>query len=288
MADRGDVFLQVGDYWFSDGVWGAAGLTRGPAGSYAGLSGGTYEQSIGVSPLVGPLGEVGGRVKWAWPTGSTEVKSYPAFLAGKKPGLGNLWTGAGGTPIYLVDGTQSQVTPAGATPNTFFPLQLPVSSLYASHAYAHNTPPTGRGHLSYDIWLQNTPTQMHGFDSAQEITHEIMIPVTYWGHYGEQGYRNPAWYESDTTIDGKLYHIYRPHNADGSFTPFGNGWQFIVFEPDQPLAPQQAAELNLASFLTFLRAKGWADNQWVSSVELGVETVEGLGDLTTYNFRVWK
>lgn len=295
MADRGDVYLQVGDYWFEDGVWGAAGLTRG---RYAGLSGGAYEQAIGVAPTVGPLGQVAGRVKWSWPTGSAEVKSYPSFVVGKKPGLANTWTGPGGAPIYLVDGSQSQVYPSGPTPNTYFPLQLPVPSLKASHAFAHSSAPTGMGHLSYDIWLQNTPTQMHGFDSAGEITHEIMIPITYWGNYGRsdrradgtfgpnQG-RNPGWYDSDVSIDGRLYHIYRPHNPDGSFAPFGGGWHFIVFEPDQPLSPEQAQELNLVSFFDVLRSKGWATNQWVSSVELGVETVEGLGDVTIHNFRVW-
>ena len=299
VADRGDQYIQVGDYWFEDGVWGAAGLTRVPAGGYAGLTGSTYEHAIGVSQAIGPQGEVAGRMKWAVPTGTTEVKSYPSFIAGKKPGLGTLWTGAGGTPVYLADGSLGPTSPSGATPNTFFPLQLPLASLSGGFAFKHNAEPSGRGHLSYDIWLQNTPTQMHGFNSAHEITHEIMIPVTYWGNYGRsdrnadgtfgrnQG-RNPGWYDSDATIDGRLFHIYRPHNPDGSFIPFGGGWRFIVFEPDQPMTPEQAQTLNLASFLNFLRTKGWAGSEWVSSVELGVETVEGTGDMSLYDYKVWR
>ncbi|MBC7618007.1 MAG: hypothetical protein H7293_03270 [Candidatus Saccharibacteria bacterium] len=298
VSDRGDVFLQVGDYWFHDNPWGAVGLTRGLAGTYTGLTGVGYEQACGVSTIVGPNGEVAGRVKFAVPTGTTEVKSYPAFLVGKKPGYYNTWIVPGGIPIYRVDGSQVQINPSGSTPNTFFPLQLPIATLTTQHAYVHNAPPTGKGHLSYDIWFQNTPTQMNGFDTGKVITHEIMIPVMYWGNYGRSDRnpdgsfgpnngRNPSWYDSDAMIDGRLYHIYRPHNADGSFIPFGSsGWHFIVFEPDVILAPQQVEKLNLVSFFNFLISKGWATNQYVSSIELGIETIEGTGDVTTYNFKV--
>ena len=93
-------------YWLQDGVWGAAGLTRG---TYTGMTGTQYFQSMGVSPTVGANGEVAGRINWGWPTGTTEVKSYMAFLSGNKPGYANSWTVPGGYAVRLLDGTNSQV-----------------------------------------------------------------------------------------------------------------------------------------------------------------------------------
>lgn len=288
-------FLQVGNYWFNDGEWGAQGLTRG---TYTGINGSTYEQYVGVSPTVGANGEVAGRVSWKFPTGTTEVKSYPSFVAGAKPGLANTWIAPGGYPIQLTDGSTSQVYPSGVTPNSIFPLQLStLPPLYSSFNYQHNATPTGRGHLSYDIWLQNTPTQCHGFNNCGEITHEIMIPLDYWGGYGQYkaggGGRNPAWYIKDVTIDGQLFHLYAAVNADGTLTEnFGSGWKFIVFEPDQPIAP---GSINIQSFTNYIQSMKdsagtpWATgSEWMVSVELGVETVDGTGDLTLFNYRVWK
>ena len=273
-------------YWLQDGIWGAGSLTRG---TYTGLNGTEYEQSMGVSPNVGPNGEVTGRISWGWPTGTNEVKSYMAFLAGNKPGWANTWTTPGGYQVQLPDGSISQTYPSGKTPGSIFPLQLPISSLKSSVSYQHNAAPTGRGHLSYDIWLQNTPDQPNSF-SAPPITHEIMIPLDYWGNYGAYGYRNPAWYSHDATIDGRLWHVYFVRNGP-SGEP-GKGWTFTVFEPDQPGI--QPGTLDLAAFVNYLTTQKdqagtpWAQgNEYCVSVELGVEPVEGTGDMTM-NYRVWK
>jgi hypothetical protein len=286
IADDDNLFLQTGfdtsAYWMAEDVWGAAGITRG---IYTGLTGTTYEQQIGVSHTMGPNGEVAGRIAWKWPTGATEVKSYPSLLIGNKPGFANSWTTPGGLSIQLLDGTISQVYPSGKTPGSFFPLPFPIPPLYSSFAYTHNSTPTGKGHLSYDIWLQTTPDQASGW-GCPPISHEIMIPLDYWGNYGAHGYRNPGWYVGDATIDGRLFHLYFVAN-------FGCGWKFIVFEPD---APMPAGILDLSKFLNFLTtrmdtstATPWASgSEYLVSVELGVEAVEGTGDLSLYNYRVWK
>lgn len=269
-------FLQTGDYWVNDGVWGAGALT---AGTYTGMTGTTYEQAGGVSKQLGPNGEISWRTTWAWPTGTTEVKSYPSAIAGSKPGCASTWINPCGNNVILPDGSTSQIYPSGATPHSVFPQQLPIAPLYSSFAYQHNAAPSGRGHLSYDIWLQNTPTQCQGWNACKEITHEIMIPLTYWGGYGAYGTRNPAWYVKDETIDGLLWHVY--------YAPDFNGvWKFIVFEPDAPVAP---GTLDLSKFINYVQTAGWAPgNSWVVSAELGIETVEGTGDMTVSNYRVWK
>lgn len=283
VADHPNTLLAVGNSWLEDGVWGQGALTRGV---YTDINGAQFEQQIGIDPQLGPNGEVAGRVTWKWPTGTTEVKSYESLVTGNKPGYSNTWITPAGESVVLPDGTQSQVYPSGKTPNSIFPLQLPLASLKSSFDYAHNQPPTGRGHLTYDIFLQKIPDQTHGFNSQGEISHEIMIPVDFWGGYGQYPKRNPAWYSHDVTLDGVLWHVY--------YDPLFNSgqWKFIVFEPDAPLGGRT---LNLDVFINYLATQkdptgaAWANgNEYCVSVEFGVEPMDGTGDITMRNYRVWK
>jgi len=284
--------LQTGNpndaYFVEDAVWAPWGLTRG---GYTGTSGTNYEQYTGVSPQVGPSGEVAFRMAWKWPQCCNEIKSFPSIVSGRKPGWFNTWKTPGGYDVQLPDGSISQTFPSGATPGTFFPLQLPIASLKTSFSYQHMSPPDGRGHLAYDIFLQSTPEQVNGF--GINVTHEIMIPLDYWGGYGAYPTRNPAWYDHDVTIDGLLFHVYAAKDGDGALrSTFAGGWKFIVFEPDRPLAP---GTLDLAKFINYVTTRKdalgtpWANgNEYAVSVELGVETHEGTGDIQVTNYRVWK
>ena len=82
-------------------------------------------------------------------------------------------------------------------------------------------------------------------------------------------------------------------DGSGAVVPsFMNGWKFIVFEPDQPIQP---GTLDLAKFINYVATQRdalgqpWANgNEYCVSVELGVEPVEGTGDITMDKFRVWK
>jgi len=275
-------------YWVEDGVWAAWGLARG---GYTGRSGLNYEQYTGVSPKIGPNGEVAFRMAWKWPICCNEIKSFPSIVSGRKPGWYNSWTKPGGLDVLLPGGGYSQTYPSGATPGTFLPLQLPLASLKTSFDYRHLTPPTGRGHLAYDIFLQNTPAQASGFGA--NITHEIIIPLDYWGGYGQYPTRNPAWYDHDVTIDGILFHVYAAKGADGVLrADFNGGWKFIVFEPDRPIPP---GTLDLAKFVNYVTTRRdaagtpWAwGTEYAVSVELGVEPEEGVGDIQVSNYRVWR
>jgi hypothetical protein len=307
-------FLQVGNdnhaYWITDGVWGPGQLTRG---TYTGLAGSQYETSYGRSPTVGPNGEVAWRSAWKWPTGTTEVKAYPAALFGAKPGFYNTWRTPGGSEVRLLDESLSQVYPSGPTPGTFLPMAAngALPPIRSSFSYKHVTPPTGRGQLTYDIWLQSTSQQTHGHGAAPK-THEIMIPLDYWGGYGQCGDRNPAWkvMEPDpaqpgstrqkvVTLEGREWCLYMARNFGGGWdeatqTPTG-GWTFVVFEPMAPLPANTVHTLNLSTFLNYLTTQVDANNvpwangsEWLMSVELGVEPVDGVGDIEVSDFRVWK
>jgi hypothetical protein len=274
-------------YWVEDGVWAAQDLTRG---TYTGLDGTTFEQYTGVSPKVGPNGEIGARISWKWPTGHSEINSFPSIISGQKPGWFNTWTTPGGFDIQLPDGTTSQVFPSGRTPGSFFPLQLPIVSLKASADYRHLSPPTGRGHLAYDMFLQGSATQFNGF--GKDVTQEIIVPLDYWGGYGQYPTRNPQWYDHDVTIDGILYHIYIYKDSTGFvLSTFGGGWKFIVFEPDRPIPP---GTLDLAKIVNYVSTQKdafgipWATgHEYLVSLELGIEPQYGTGDIQVNNYRVW-
>jgi len=302
VADHPNTFLQGQTYlgkaaWFDDGVWGPSGLTRG---TYTGPTGTQYEQHIGIAPSLGSNGELVVRLTWGWPQADTtapgysEIKTYPAILYGKKPGCQNSWITPCGYSVILPDGSQSQTFPSGPTPGTTFPyiIDSTFPNILTSYDYNHNQTPTGRGQLTYDLWLQNTPVQGHGWN-ASELTHEIMIPVSYWGDYGAYPYRNSAWYDHDVTIDGRLYHVYASKNSDGTLTDPGSvfQWKFIVFEPG--VANSTPATLNFKHFIDHLKTltdsagTPWLNgNEYLVSSELGTEVEVGTGDLTWSN-RVW-
>lgn len=288
LANWGGYLLEVGagdritgeKYWVEDGVWGAGGLTRG---TYTGPSGSQYEQYTGISNVVGAAGEIAFRMAWKWPVGTTEVKSYPSAIRGAKPGYYNPWVTPGGHTVRLTDGTDSAVYPSGATPGSFMPLQLPiVGNVFSKYNYIHNAAPTGQGHLSYDIWLQSSAAQVNGFTSPP-ISHEIMIPINYWGNYGAIGFRNPAWDTGiDVTIDGNTFRVY--------YAPVfpGGGWKFIVFQPSTPtiMVPQT---LNIHKFINFVYDQGWAtSSNYLVSAEFGCEPIHGTADLTVYDYRFWR
>jgi hypothetical protein len=125
------------------------------------------------------------------------------------------------------------------------------------------------------------------------VTHEIIVPVDYWGGYGTYPTRNPQWYDHDVTIDGILYHVYIYKDATGFvLSSFSGGWKFIVFEPDQPIPP---GTLDLAKIVNYVTTRKdafgipWATGQeYLVGVELGIEPQVGTGDLQVNDFRVWR
>lgn len=280
--------LQAGSnvaYWIEDNMWGTSGLSRG---TYAGVNGNKYESSFGRATTVGPNGEISWRVAWKVPKGSTEVKGYHALLFGAKPGYYSDWNNPGGFEITLPDGSASKQAPSGATPGSFLPMRADgkLPPIYCSYDYRYpNGRPEGLGQLTFDIWLQDSAKQIHGF-KCPPITHEIMIILDCWGNYGAHpGHRNPGWFSHDVTLDGRLWHLY-------FVRPFAGGWAFVCFVPTGKVDP---GTLNIATLLNYMTTYKAKDGRMISSgseylvdIELGVESVEGVGDVQIDNFRIWK
>ena len=279
--------LQLGKdvtYWLEDNMWGTAGMTRG---TYTGVNGNKYESSFGGSNTVGPNGEVTWRVAWKVPKGSSEVKGYHATLYGAKPGYRSEWDNPGGFKIELPDGSFSKTAPSGVTPGSILPMPANgrMPPIYCSFDYKYPTLTEGLGQLTFDIWLQDSQPQIHGF-KAPPITHEIMVILDCWGGYGRHpDRRNPAWYSHDVTLDGRLWHVYFVRT-------FAGGWSFICFVPTGKVAP---GTINLASIINHLTTRTAKDgrpfatgNEYLVDIECGVESVEGVGDVQVSNYRIWK
>lgn len=298
-----------GCYFIEDNRWGQGSIVEG-------TDAGQFQEAVERSLQVGSLGEVAFRSTWNWPQfingqptdpsvgGSyNEVKAYPAIIYGRKPGHygpdrwpawekavrlpdgavvapppgtptppANIWVSAGGSV--------STLAPCGYTPGTNLPVVLPLSAGSVSMSGRFTASATGKGHLAFDIWLQNTPTQAFGFNANNEITHEIMIPLRNWGDYGRHpNGRNPSWLLYDTVVNGITYHVYR---ADF-------GWSFIVYQHDgvsHPLDANGKFNVDFAGIMADAASHGLVGAQYLVSVELGIEMVYGQGDITVYDYRV--
>jgi hypothetical protein len=230
--------------------------------------------------------------------------------------------------VILPSGDTSTLSPSGYTPGTFMPTQLPLASLKAKFDLEQNITPTGEGHLTFDIWLQSAPGQDLGFAASSITHEIMIPLTNWGGYGSHPSGRNPNWYDHDATIGGKLYHVYITKNSGrnpvtgnwdfagsgpGGVYPglqynFGDlsgnytnvetgqprrGWKMIAFVPDAfPVAP---GEIDLAAIINYVstrydqRGVAWGlGNEYLASVELGVEPVSGEGDLTVFDYRIWR
>ena len=223
------------------------------AGAYSvennqwGASDRTGRQGVSIAALAD--GGVTATLQWQWSTGASEVAAYPAVLYGRKPGR--------------MEGTAQDVLPARIAS---------LSKLTSD--YATTSTVTGKGQLAYDLWVVPTDQAVSGFNAAPKVA-EIMVCLDPFGGYGLD--RNPAWYQEDATIAGKIWKVYRAEN-------FAGGWRFLVFQAPES---RPAGTIDFIPFLTYLRGKGWLTGQeYITSVELGVEPTEGAGTTVISRFSV--
>lgn len=293
-------------YWIDDNPWGAGNFTRGP---YQGLNGTTFESQYGIGP-VDPAGHIAWRSSWKWPMRGDGVKAYPAAIFGAKPGwyVENCPCPNGSGILQQEDGKEVTTIPIGPTPGTFLPLQVgdglpPIHASFAFHHFIKPPPNTpgggkkGQGHLTFDLWLQKTPKQEHGGDTGLVTTHEIMIPVNYWGDYGAWDKRPEDWkaYCRDCVFEyqGIRFHVL---HAPAKSPSWPNYWSLTVFEPERPLSEDTVRTFDLSAFVNFLRNTNKpgtgtpiiAATDHLVDIEFGVEPIHGVGDLEVYNYRIWR
>ena len=209
---------------------------------------GAYRQCVGISPSTAGGNTVSARWTWNWPAGPNEIKGFPGIGYGAKPG---------------------HPAPASTLPLRVDALQS------ATTRWSTRSQVTGRGQRTYDLWLTRDGKAYPCFDCAP-ITHEIMIALEPYGGYGLD--RNPAWARGEVKLGGESWKLY---SVDG----FGSvGWRFIVL---QSMKPRPSGALDLREVMQRLRERKLiTGTEYLTSVELGSEPVEGTGDVLLEHFSV--
>ncbi len=186
--------------------------------------------------------------RWRWPLGSGSVKAYPEVIFGHKP--------LGHPPI-------SQTAPG---------LPKRISDLDRLQV-SYEVEMTARGlyNLAFEMWVTsaNPPT-------TGKITHEVMIWVdhTIWPAM-------PEFIVDEVEIDGAVYDVYIDPRSESE----GDS-KYIAFSSRKRAL---SGKLNFEKFLDYLIAHhSLPDDQYVTSVELGNEVIEGTGEtwLTHYEITV--
>lgn len=265
----------AGPYYVVNNTWGTGKLPPG------------WSQQVGLSELQ-PDGSVSCRFAWDFPetVPGQDVFAYPECIYGMSiPGMGR--------------------APAADLPKTLGALKGLRTSVRGINGAAQ-----GMGHISYDLWLTTSDTEM----IKSRLT-EIMLPVHVIGGYGIPDWpaqakagreaqivkgksgRNPKGYQGRETLGGKVYDVYydpptqlktRPDGSTVLLNSQGQAWTFIVFEPlDFP--GTAAHTLDWMPLFEFLLGKGWIDRKaFLPGVELGYEPfgAGAQGELTVVGFKV--
>lgn len=239
MVSTHDALVYNGPYFVQNNMWGITGLPSG------------YSQQSGIGPITA-TGGVQARWKYNFPTdGPNEVKAYPAVGFGQKPGQSS--------------------TPNSGLPRQISAINSAISSWDVQSMY------TGRGHLSYDLWLTRDGNRYSCFPCTP-ITHEIMLAVD---NYHDYATSNPAWYFSSTVIDGVTYRVWKADNFGGG----GVTWRFIVLQMVNPIHVQKGT-VDFKHVFNYLQSVGLISGQeYLSSIEFGNEMVYGTGDVFVKEFK---
>jgi hypothetical protein len=275
-----------------------------------------FSQEIGVSPKVGPNGEVAFGMSWNFPllpTAAFPVLTAPGLVMGFKPGSRTSNSNIAGTyPLRKTDGSIDTRSPQNGTLNSPFPLTVTEAvqrnlKVHQNHKYLGER--TGHSHFAWSFWLQSNKGLDRGFVNAS-ITHEIIVPVSYTGRYGDHELRNRNWYDHSATIDGRSYYVYAMGKNSGrnpvsgvvdnggtgprgiypgfhptwpSLNPFGPssgpdapgsygrpGWRFIVLQP--AVLPVQG-EIDFAKiFAHLLTVRDEIGQPWIRGDEFVVSS----------------
>lgn len=245
----------------------------------------------------------------------SEVKAYPCIIYGARPGyMGeDIWptweyavrlpdnndnftlaqVQALGAPSnitgdwHVQGGSVATIKPCGDTPGNNLPQSLPLTAgrVKAYGRWNKNTTPTGKGHIVFDMWVQNTATQNHGLSS--ERTNEIMVVLEGWGGYPRN--TSHPWYVGNSTIGGIVYYVF--HTGYGVF----GAWDGHIYQAStggatglHPLDANGRFQLDISGIVNDVYNRGYitAGTKYLVDVELGVEMIWGNGDVTIYDYKV--
>lgn len=267
---------KAGPYYVVNNTWGTGKL---PAG---------WSQQVGLSTLQ-PDGSVSCRFVWDYPATvpGQDVMAYPECIYG-----------------LSIPGQK------GRAPASDLPRRVAELKGLSTRAAGVTGTVRGMGHLSYDLWLTRSDSEM-----IESRATEIMMPVIVFGGYGipewpaeaakgreaqivkGQSGRNPKGYKGRATIGGAVYDLYydpptqpktRPDGRSVLINSQGQPWTFIVLEPVS-FAGAGPHTVAWGPIFDALAERGWIDRQhFLPGVELGYEPfgAGAQGDLTVVGFKV--
>jgi hypothetical protein len=184
--------------------------------------------------------------EWQWPSGS-DVVSYPEVIYGNKP-----W----GPDLNLVSGFPFLVGSRKITAS--FDITIEAKGIY---------------NMAFSLWTVSSLPE-----TKEKIVHEIMI----WNfnNFGE-----PVGTRRETIrIDRAVYDVFVKESQGDISGRNANRWNYIAFAARTPMLK---GKLSIDKFLDYLVGKGLlTTNEFVTSVELGSEIVEGKGKVLVKGYSI--
>jgi hypothetical protein len=193
--------------------------------------------------------------RWQWPVGAGNVKAYPEVIYGHKPWHASSTTTA--LPVRIASVNELSV---------HYNVELNAQGTY---------------NLAFDIWVtgNNPPT-------PETITHEIMI----WMNRTFEP-QSREFLVGQVAIDDMTYDLYIRYirsgfdpepGADHGFSE--EKFQYIAFVSHED---QFSGAVQVEKFLAYLVDHDYMSaDEYVVSVELGNEVIEGTGELWLESYQV--
>lgn len=188
-------------------------------------------------------------LEWDWPAPGGYIRAYPEIIHGLKP--------------WYLDSTTSV---------------LPRRLVDVMHARAHVDASMqrtgGSGNLAFDIWLTHADTRAEGAVNLP-LAAEVMIWLEQWGNVGPTGTRLKR-----VRVDGRDWDLYRDYGSFGS-----DPRPILTFHPAAPVVGPVV--IDVRAFLDRLVQEDLiTGEEWLASIELGNEVVDGAGRTRLRGYRV--
>lgn len=207
-----------------------------------------YTQCVSVAEAGAAASGVDAMFRWDWPVPAQGTRAAPELIFGHKP-----WYDASTTaslPRVLDDVNGATVS------------------------FDRETAHTGAGNLTFDIWLTASNHREAG-QAHLPLTHEVMIWLEAFGGLQPEGTRVDT-----VVIEGITWDLYQT-TADWGPVP----WTYVAYLPRTAL--RYPLHLDLKPFFDHLQARGTITGQeWLASIEIGNEVVNGRGWTELYGYTV--
>lgn len=257
------LFGRRGNFYVENNIWGFTGQ---PAASW---------QAVGAEGA----GENAVDFHFDWRVshipGGNEVVGFPYVGDGQRAGYGS----------YKNDRTGELIE--GRSANTILPKRIADISTLTSRTDFRMTPPESSvGHATLNVWATVSDQLTYGWANGG-ITTELIIPMFNRGGYANE--RHAANLVAKIDVDGCVWFVYRykrsgqnhvePIAFPNGYVMPANEWALLAFVPSNwQTVP---AVIDIKAIIEALITRGlWREQDYISFIENGWESVDGKGPLS--------